>query len=148
MQRTTRATHSLLLLAFDDLVDEPDADRTIEPEEQNQIGISLEPREIIADKNGWAMTEVVMHIPTGMHVNSNDPTAKWLVPTSLRVEGLLGEASFPEGESYEGEVRIPVRLRAAKSTEEFQMTVRYQPCTESECLLPQEAVVSGVVIVP
>jgi hypothetical protein len=85
-----------------------------------------------------------------MHVNSNDPTAKWLTPTALHVEGVLGEASFPTafGDVYRGEVRIPLRLRPKKGTEEYELRVRYQPCTETECLLPQEAVLVGVVIVP
>jgi uncharacterized protein YyaL (SSP411 family) len=146
VQRTTRATHSLVLLAFEDLVQFPDASRALQTT-QAEVNVTLDPREAIADEKGWAETDLVIRVPEGMHINSKDPTAKWLTPTSLRVEGVLGEASFPEGETYSGEVRIPVRLRAKKSTEEFLMRVRYQPCTESECLLPQETVVTGVVIV-
>ena len=147
MQRTSRAAHSLVHLAFLDILENPEASRTAEAEER-AVSVRLEPREVVADKDGWAHTEVVVEVPEGFHINSNDPTAKWLTPTTLRVEGVLGEASFPVGrETYSGEVRIPVRLRAKRSSEEFQMTVRYQPCTETECLLPQEAVLSGVVIV-
>jgi uncharacterized protein YyaL (SSP411 family) len=146
IQRTTRASHSLVLLAFEDMIAFPEADRSVAGA-QDSVRVALEPRELTADEAGWATTEVVIHVPAGMHINSNDPTAKWLTPTSLRVEGLLGEASFPEGETYSGEVRIPVRLRAAKHTEEFQMRVRYQACTQSECQMPAETVLSGVVIV-
>jgi hypothetical protein len=150
MQRTSRATHSLVLLAFEDMIDFPGADRTTGKKASQDVTVRLEPREAVADEQGWAHTEVVVQIPDGMHINSNDPTAKWLTPTALHVEGVFGEASFPsaQGEVYSGEVRIPLRLRPKKGTEEFELRIRYQPCTETECLLPQEAVLVGVVIVP
>ncbi|MCH8980151.1 MAG: hypothetical protein IH945_13065, partial [Armatimonadetes bacterium] len=78
------------------------------------------------DDEGWAHAEVVIQIPEGLHINSNDPTAKWLTPTTVRVEGVLGEAGFPEGDEYVGEVRIGLRLRPKGGTEEFELTVRYQ----------------------
>jgi hypothetical protein len=92
---------------------------------------------------------VTISLPEGVHINTNDPPARWLVPTSLRVEGVLGEAGFPETEAdrYEGEVNIPVRLRAKSRTEEFGLTVRFQPCTDSECFEAVERQFSGVLIV-
>jgi uncharacterized protein YyaL (SSP411 family) len=149
MQRTSRAAHSLVLLAFCDLLDHPDADRTFGAQAGPSVAVRLEPREVPVGDDGWAHTEVVMRIPDGLHVNSSDPGAKWLTPTTVRVEGVFGEASFPsaQGDTYSGELRIPLRLRPKKGSDEFQLTVRYQPCTETECLLPQEAVLSGVVLV-
>jgi uncharacterized protein YyaL (SSP411 family) len=150
MQRTSRAAHSLVLLAFEDMIDFPDADRGIGKAVLQEVSVRLEPREAQVDDQGWAHTEVVLQIPEGMHINSNDPTAKWLTPTALHVEGVLGEASFPSavGDIYRGDLRIPLRLRPKKGTEEYELRVRYQPCTETECLLPQETVLVGVVIVP
>ena len=150
MQRTSRGAHSLVLLAFEDMIDHPDADRTVSGGVSKEVSVRLEPSEPIADDQGWAHAEVVLQIPEGLHINSNDPTAKWLTPTQLHVEGVLGEASFPTaaGEAYKGEVRIAVRLRPGPATKEFLLRVRYQPCTETECLLPQESVLTGVVVVP
>jgi len=150
MQRTSRAAHSLVLLAFEDMIAHPDAGRAVGKASKPEVTVRLEPREAAVDKDGWAETEVVIQIPEGMHINSNDPTAKWLTATALHVEGVFGEASFPapNGERYEGEVRIPLRLRAKSKTDEFVLRVRYQACTESECLLPQEATLTGVVLVP
>lgn len=114
-----------------------------------QIPVYFTPREIVADKDGWGHAMVTISLPEGVHINTNDPPARWLVPTSLRVEGVLGEAGFPdsEGDRYEGEVNIPVRLRSKSRTEEFGLTVRFQPCTDSECFEAVERQFSGVLIV-
>ncbi len=148
MQRTSRATHSLALLAFEDMVAFPEAERTLAEASRSIVTISLDPAEPTAGRDGWAHADVVFRVPDGMHINSNDPTAKWLTPTALHVEGVLGEAAFPGGETYSGEVRVPLRLRAGTKTQEFLLRVRYQACTESECLLPQEAEIPGRVVVP
>ncbi|HXH61866.1 MAG TPA: DUF255 domain-containing protein [Fimbriimonadaceae bacterium] len=149
MQRTARAAHGLMLALFEDLVAFPKADRSITIEKR-EVGLRLEPSEATVDNEGWATINLVLEIPEGMHVNSNDPTAKWLTPLSLHVEGVFGEASFPtaDGEVYRGTTVVPVRLKPKNKSAEFQLRVRYQPCTESECLLPQEALLSGTVLVP
>ena len=124
--------------------------RTIGAKRSREVSVSLEPREARVESDGWANAEVVVRIPEGLSINTNDPTAKWLTPTSLQVEGVYGEASFPTtaAEKWEGEVRIALRLRPKKAaTEEFALRVRYQPCTETECLLPQESILTGVVLV-
>ena len=147
MQRMPRSTMSLLALALDDLVESPDAPLEADTAARG-VTVRLEPREITVDDEGWGHAEVVIQIPEGLHINSNDPTAKWLTATTVRVEGVLGEAGFPEGDVYTGETRIGLRLRPKGGTEEFELTVRYQACTESECHLPQEEKLAGVVIVP
>ena len=149
MQRMPRSTMSLLALALDDLLESPEAPREADVSSHG-VTVRLEPREITVDDEGWAHAEVVILIPEGLHINSNDPTAKWLTATTVRVEGVLGEAGFPEPENeiYTGETRIGLRLRPKGGTEEFELTVRYQACTESDCHLPQEEKLAGVVIVP
>jgi uncharacterized protein YyaL (SSP411 family) len=113
------------------------------------IRVFLNPREITADSEGWGHAIVTIALPEGLHINSASPPARWLVPTTLKVEGVLGEAGFPEPENdrYEGEVNIPVRLRAKAGTAEFGLTVRMQPCTETECLPAREFSMDGVLIV-
>ncbi len=150
LQRTTRAAHSLIHLAFIDFLESPDATRTIQHSAQKRIELELQPREAHTDKDGFANVEAVLSVPNGMHIVSSDPTAKWLTATTLRVDGAFAEASFPNSQAdrYEGEVRIPVRLRPKAGTSEYQLTVRYQLCSEKECFLPDEATVIGRVIVP
>ncbi|MCW5938137.1 MAG: DUF255 domain-containing protein [Fimbriimonadaceae bacterium] len=106
--------------------------------------VRLEPTTLTPDEDGWAYGEVVVDCPPGWHINTDQPSAKWLTPTSLTVEGALGEAGFPDALEgvLEGEVRIPVRLRSAGSPE-FEITVRFQPCSQSECLSPEERKVTG-----
>jgi hypothetical protein len=106
--------------------------------------VRLEPATLTPDQEGWSYGEVVVQCPPGWHINTDQPSAKWLTPTSLTVKGALGEAGFPDAPEgiLEGEVRIPVRLRSAGSPE-FEITVRFQPCNRSECLSPEEHKVAG-----
>ncbi|MCH7945249.1 MAG: thioredoxin domain-containing protein, partial [Armatimonadetes bacterium] len=90
MQRMPRSTMSLLALALDDLLESPDAPLEADATAQPGVTVLLEPREITVDSEGWAHAEVVIQIPERLHINSNDPPAKWLTPTTVRVEGVLG----------------------------------------------------------
>ena len=152
-QSMPQASETFLTALLYYFVQHPEA-QTLEPTPVakpvfENIHVSMSPREINVDKEGWGHAIVTITMPDGLHINSNDPPAKWLIPTTMRVEGVLGEAGFPEPENdmYKGTVNFPIRLRPSNGTEEFQLTVRYQPCTDSECLGPQERVLSGVVIV-
>lgn len=148
-QRMPQAAETLLDILLTYIIDAGDEQIESAGPELDAVRVSLSPREIKADADGWGHAMVTLHIPTGQHVNTHEPPAAWLIPTSLKVDGVLGEAGFPEGENdrFEGEVSIPIRLRAKKSTEEFQLTVRFQACTESACKAPEERVLTGVLIV-
>jgi len=82
-------------------------------------------------------------IPSGLHINSAEPPANWLVATEVTFEPKIGSASFPSSENhrYEGLLEIPISLELAPGLEEqeVEISVRYQACTETECLLPHEA---------
>ncbi len=58
--------------------------------------------------------------------------------------------AYPEGDGaeYRGEVSIPfeIQIPSGESGAEFEVRVSFQPCTESECLLPQERTLSGVAL--
>jgi uncharacterized protein YyaL (SSP411 family) len=113
------------------------------------IAVSLRSKELRAGADGWASAEVLIEIPEGWHVNSNAPDARWLIPTEVSVEPLGFEVAYPTatGLGYVGETVIPLRLRLPKgeSGAEFEVTVRYQACTETECLEPQQKRLAGVV---
>lgn len=93
------------------------------------------------------------HQPAGRspHQNSSDPATAWLHPTQLRLEGVLGEAGIPEAvdDRYTGDVQIPLRIRtsAPKVTTEFSLRISFQACTDSECLPPEERVVTAKVLI-
>ncbi len=109
------------------------------------VSVYLEPDDPSADPDGWYHTDLVIQIPSGHHINADEPIADWLVPTSLHIEGSFGEAAFPGAKDgvYQGVVRIPLRLRRRGPSGAFQVTVRYQVCTESECHLPSEVTLTG-----
>jgi uncharacterized protein YyaL (SSP411 family) len=113
-----------------------------------KVTVELERREVQAGPDGWAETALVLRVPEGVHINTNAPPARWLTPTQVVVEPLKAEIGYPEGSAdpYEGEVRIRLRLRAGAKPEEAEVRVRYQPCTESECLPPEEQALSIVVL--
>lgn len=110
------------------------------------VSARLETEEIEVGDDGFGHTAVVVQIPEGWHINSATPPANWLVATTLRIDNVLGEAGFPgpEDDRYSGELRIPVRLVPRKTATEFQLRLRFQACTESECLAPQEIALAGV----
>ena len=149
VQRVPRATETLLreILWY---LWENESEANFTERESTHLVVTLEPREITVDDDGWGYAEVVMSIPADVHINSNEPLAKWLSPTSVSIEGVFGEASFPESKEgiYCNEARIVLRLRPKSGSSEFEVTVRYQACTESECLMPQETSLTGVLIVP
>jgi uncharacterized protein len=90
-----------------------------------------------------------IEVPEGMHINSARPPANWLVPTSIQMEPLAFQAHFPDapGERYEGVVEIPIEINlpAGVGVAEFELTVRFQACTETECLAPEERKLTGLV---
>jgi uncharacterized protein YyaL (SSP411 family) len=73
-------------------------------------------------------SELILTIDEGYHINGK--TAIWpLVPVSISFNGGTGRADLPEGEFYMGQARIPLR-----DFQDAAVFVRYQACTETECL--------------
>ncbi len=80
---------------------------------------------------------VRLAIAPGFHLNSNPAPTAWLIPTEVRFEGVEGTVHYPDGGEgrYAGVVEIPYDVSA---TQEYEVVVRYQACTDRECLAPQE----------
>jgi hypothetical protein len=116
---------------------------------QADIAVRLASKEIIA-KGQTGKGAVAIDIPAGLHLNSNDPPARWLTPTVVSIEGLEFSVEYPKaaGDTYEGTLEIPftVLLPEGERGADFEVTVSYQPCTESECQLPQEKRLTGVLL--
>ena len=146
LERAPAATESHHLVLMSLL-----ADRTAKNEIElspPRIHVSLDREHLMAiNEIGEGILRI--EIPEGMHINSANPPANWLIPTSIAVEPLEFEAHFPEApdDRYVGLVEIPieVKLPAGVGMAEFELTVRFQVCTESECQAPEERKVAGLV---
>ena len=109
-----------------------------------------------AQRGRTLQAAVVIDIPDGYHVNSNRPSAKYLIPTSLKFDprdGVkVGSVRFPRASLrnfsfsdqklsvFEGRaamrfsVTIPANFPHSKM--ELKAKVRYQSCNEKECFAP------------
>lgn len=99
---------------------------------------------------------VVIFIPGGYHVNSNRPTGKYLIPTSVKLDprdGVrVGGVSYPRASLrsfsfseqklsvFEGRVvmrfSVTVPANFPHSKMELKTKVRYQSCNDKECYAP------------
>ncbi len=111
--------------------------------------VSLLQSEIQTAPDGRATLTVVLDLPEGLHVNGPNPPARWLTPTRVEVRPLKAEVAYPaeDGLGYVGRVEIPftVTLPKGESGADLELTVTYQPCTDTECLAPVEKTLNAVV---
>ena len=107
-------------------------------------------------RGGAAKATIVMDIPGGLHVNSNNPGSKYSIPTSVKAgaDGAkIGSVMYPRGKNrklafsedtinvYENRavftfnVAVPAKFRG--SVIKIPVTVRYQACTDEVCYPPK-----------
>jgi hypothetical protein len=110
-------------------------------------------------------TPVTLHfrVAPGLHINSHTPTSEFYIPTTLTFpadSGMrLDAAAYPAGalltlpidpgvklSVYTGEFAIQARLVAAPGDHLVQGKLRYQACSDSECLPPKTITVAVDVI--
>jgi hypothetical protein len=116
----------------------------------------VEPRAI--RPGALATLEVVLRIPPGGHVQSDEPAEPFLVPTQVRIEEaadlVFCPPEYPPAEVetfawspvelrvFRGTVRVGVLFAAlsdaAPGPRRIRGRVRYQGCTEALCLPPAE----------
>lgn len=115
-----------------------------EPVEPPKTKARLVSNDLALGPDGKAVGEVVITIPDGYHLNTNEPPARWLRPTELRASPMTIEVDYPKGEAdeYRGEVRLPFRLLGRG---EFELRLTFQMCSDRECLEPGEIAMDGVV---
>ena len=108
-------------------------------------------------RGSTARGAITMSIPGGLHVNSNRPSSKYAIATTVQITGagLRGATvSYPGGKSrkfefsetpinvYEGTVRFPfaVKIPANFNGNEVRLraVVRYQACTNEVCYPPRD----------
>jgi uncharacterized protein YyaL (SSP411 family) len=102
-------------------------------------------------------------VKQGWHVNQNPAVPENLIPTKFTVKSRQGvtleDLIYPKGQElkvegfdeparvYEGRVAIYGTLRipaeAAGPTDEIEISLRYQPCNDQQCLAPKTVKLSG-----
>jgi len=100
---------------------------------------------------------VVMDIPSGYHVNANQPLEKFLIATQLQIEAptgvRVGRVSYPRAvlrnlkfsknrvSLYEGRTimhfNVTVPANFASGSTELKARLRYQSCNDDFCFPPQ-----------
>lgn len=150
-ERAPTACESLLREHLYHLLSQPDGQvPQIDVAKPGEALLYLTDYEVGADAKGNGETTLVIDLPDGYHINSHEPPAKWLVPTTVSVEGVLGEAGFPDEPSgiYSGRIGLPLKLFASAGTHEFVLSVTYQMCDDTRCLAPETKTLTGLLIVP
>ncbi|MEA2554069.1 MAG: uncharacterized protein QOJ65_2245 [Fimbriimonadaceae bacterium] len=124
---------------------------TVQAPAAMELNVRLEPKELRAGVDRSAEGKIVIEVPEGFHINSSEPPARWLTPTRVDVQPVSAEVQYPpaRNDRYEGRVEIPFKVRLPENEQgaDFEIKVSYQACTESECLLPQEKRLNGVVFI-
>ena len=112
--------------------------------------------EVNAEKDGIFNVELRLKIATGWHINANPAGQANLIPTTLTLNTDdpmdIIDVAYPKGRSarfefsdgsvnvYEGNLTIPLKLKQKsnrKKNTQVTLKLTYQPCSETECLLPQ-----------
>ena len=112
--------------------------------------------EVKAEKDGIFNVELRLKIATGWHINANPAGQANLIPTTLTLNTDdpmdIIDVAYPKGRSarfefsdgsvnvYEGNLTIPLKLKQKsnrKKNTQVTLKLTYQPCSETECLLPQ-----------
>ncbi len=125
---------------------------------------SLEPSTVTAtatvkNRDGEVYNVVLqLKIAAGWHINANPPGQDNLIPTTVTVAAdapvEIVDIAYPMGKStrfefsnvplnvYEGTLTIPLRLKLKpdvtwKKNTAIRLQLTYQPCDDTQCLLPQ-----------
>ena len=113
----------------------------------------------VKEKDGETFNvELALKIADSWHINANPPSQDNLIPTTVTVDAdapvEIVDVAYPKGKSirfefsneslnvYEGMLTIPLRLRqkrnvTRKKNVPVTLKLTYQPCNDTECLLPQ-----------
>lgn len=97
-------------------------------------------------------------VDPGFHINSNKPSAEYLIPTTLKLDPptdiVVGQVTYPEGKElsfafdpneklsvYSGEFTLGVNVRPLStvipSKYEVRGTLKYQACDNAACYPPK-----------
>lgn len=130
-----------------------------EPPTRKVPSITMQPVPLTSVTRGKANpVELLFRIENGFHVNSNQPSAEYLIPTSLKLEPptdiVIGKITYPEGQEmsfafapddklsvYTGDFSLMVDIRPLSSVlpsrYEIHGNLRYQACDNAACYPPK-----------
>jgi hypothetical protein len=127
------------------------------PKPEDVVTVRVEPLALKGKPGDALVVTLLATVKDGFHVNSNQPTLEYLIPTRVALPALslfeLEEAEYPEGELkafgfapdeklsvYEGVVRVPVQFRAKDGVpagaHDLRLIFHYQACNDRLCLRP------------
>lgn len=134
--------------------------RAQEPPGRKTPSVTMSPPGVASVTRGKANTvELQFHVSAGFHVNSNKPTAEYLIPTTLKLDVptdiVLGRITYPEGQQmsfafapdeklsvYSGEFDLAVMVRPLASVlpgkYAFRGELKYQACDNAACYPPKK----------
>jgi len=135
-----------------------------EPPGKKVPSITLLPGTVASVTRGKANSvELSFRVEHGFHVNSNQPSAEYLIPTTLKLEPptdiAIGKTVYPPGQEmsfafapddklsvYTGDFSLLVDIRPLStvlpSKYEVRGTLRYQACDNAACYPPKNLPVS------
>jgi hypothetical protein len=122
--------------------------------------VTLSPPPVATVIRGRATgVELRFRVSSGFHVNSNTPSAEYLIPTTLKLDVptdiVVGKITYPPGEQmsfafapdeklsvYSGEFDLSVQVRplanVLPSKYEIRGRLRYQACDNAACYPPKQ----------
>jgi len=131
-----------------------------EPPGRKTPSVSMFPPPVANVTRGKPNTvELRFHVSSGFHVNSNKPSAEYLIPTVLKIDAptdiVLGGTTYPEGQLmsfafapdeklsvYSGEFDLQVTVRPLASVlpgkYAFRGELKYQACDNAACYPPKK----------
>jgi Thiol:disulfide interchange protein DsbD, N-terminal len=121
--------------------------------------VTMSPAPIaVVRRGGVGSAELTFRVGDGFHVNSNQPTEEYLIPTELKLDAptdiVIGRVTYPPGQMrsfpfapkqklsvYTGEFRLSVVVRPLSSVlpAEYAVhgTLKYQACDNAACYPPK-----------
>ncbi len=103
--------------------------------------------------------ELQFRVGSGFHINSNTPTAEYLIPTTLQLDVptdiVVGKVTYPAGKEmsfafapdeklsvYSGDFDLSVQVRPLASVMpgkyEIRGKLKYQACDNAQCFPPKQ----------
>ncbi|MGH9500798.1 MAG: protein-disulfide reductase DsbD domain-containing protein [Terriglobales bacterium] len=131
-----------------------------EPFGKKVPSVTMSPPPVSPVTRGKANTVALrFHVSSGFHINSNQPSAEYLIPTVLKIDAptdiVLGRVTYPAGEQmsfafapdeklsvYSGEFDLQVMVRPLASVlpgkYAFRGELKYQACDKAACYPPKK----------
>jgi hypothetical protein len=130
-----------------------------QPPGHRSPSVTMSPAPVATVRRGTAgSVELRFHVGNGFHVNSNQPTEEFLIPTVLKLDAptdiVIGRITYPPGQLrsfpfapnqklsvYTGEFTLSVMVRPLASVLPSHYavhgTLRYQACDNAACYPPK-----------